>query len=165
MRIDDATLLITGANRGLGQALVEDALRRGAKRVYAGARRLVTHPDDRVTPLRLDVTDEAQIRAAVESVESLDILINNAGVSGVGACLADRRCAEISSRDAGAAGSAAAHESNGSSRSSRVPSPGRLCSRNVPPMASTRSFRPTRPEPCLGSAPPTPSSLTESRRS
>jgi NAD(P)-dependent dehydrogenase (short-subunit alcohol dehydrogenase family) len=81
MRINDATLLITGANRGLGQALVQDALRRGAKRVYLGARQPVTHPDDRVTPVQLDVTDAAQIGAAVESLESLDILVNNAGVS------------------------------------------------------------------------------------
>jgi NAD(P)-dependent dehydrogenase (short-subunit alcohol dehydrogenase family) len=75
------SVLITGANRGLGQALVEESLRRGAERVYAGARQQFSHPDARVTPLSLDVTDPAQIRAAVDGVESLDILINNAGVS------------------------------------------------------------------------------------
>jgi NAD(P)-dependent dehydrogenase (short-subunit alcohol dehydrogenase family) len=72
---------VTGANRGIGQALVEEALRRGAKRVYAGTRQPLAHPDGRVTPLTLDVTDAAQIQAAVESVESLDILINNAGLA------------------------------------------------------------------------------------
>jgi NAD(P)-dependent dehydrogenase (short-subunit alcohol dehydrogenase family) len=74
-------VLVTGANRGIGQALVEEALRRGASRVYAGTRQTLTHPDGRVTPVTLDITDADQIRAAVESVESLDVLINNAGVA------------------------------------------------------------------------------------
>jgi NAD(P)-dependent dehydrogenase (short-subunit alcohol dehydrogenase family) len=81
MKIADKSVLITGANRGLGQALVEEALRRGAKRVYGGARQPFVHPDSRVTPLILDVTDTAQIRAAAEKVASLDMLINNAGLS------------------------------------------------------------------------------------
>ncbi len=79
--IADKAVLITGANRGLGQALVEQALARGARRVYAAARRPLSHPDGRVTPVRLDVTDAAQIRAAVDTVGSLDVLVNNAGVS------------------------------------------------------------------------------------
>jgi NAD(P)-dependent dehydrogenase (short-subunit alcohol dehydrogenase family) len=80
-RIEGKAILVTGANRGIGQALVEEALKRGAKRVYAGTRQTVTHPHSRVTPLPLDVTDAAQIRAAVQSVDSLDILINNAGLA------------------------------------------------------------------------------------
>jgi len=72
---------VTGANRGIGQALVEEALRRGAKRVYAGTRAPFTHFDGRVTPLTLDVTNAEQIQGAVERVESLDILINNAGLA------------------------------------------------------------------------------------
>ena len=75
------TVLVTGANRGLGKALVEEALRRDAARVYAGARHPFTHPDERVTPVVMDVTNPAQIQAAAKQVESLDILINNAGVS------------------------------------------------------------------------------------
>ena len=81
MTIDGKTVLVTGANRGIGRALVEEALRRGASRVYAGTRQPLAHPDERVTPLILDVTDAAQIQAAVEKVDSLDILINNAGVA------------------------------------------------------------------------------------
>ncbi len=81
MTITDKTILVTGANRGLGQALVEEALIRGVRRVYAASRQPFAHPDDRVTPVIMDVTDWAQIQRAVESVESLDILINNAGVS------------------------------------------------------------------------------------
>jgi NAD(P)-dependent dehydrogenase (short-subunit alcohol dehydrogenase family) len=81
MTIVDRTVLVTGANRGLGQALVEQALSRGAKRVYACTRRPLTHSDARVTPLILDVTSAAQTQAAVESIESLDILVNNAGLA------------------------------------------------------------------------------------
>jgi NAD(P)-dependent dehydrogenase (short-subunit alcohol dehydrogenase family) len=79
--IADRAVLVTGANRGIGQALVEEALRRGAKRVYAGTRQPLAHLDRRVTPLTMDVTNAAQIQRAVESVESLDILINNAGLA------------------------------------------------------------------------------------
>jgi NAD(P)-dependent dehydrogenase (short-subunit alcohol dehydrogenase family) len=81
MQIADRVVLVTGANRGIGQALVADALRRGAQRVYAGTRQPLTHPDRRVTPLRLDVTDAAQIQAAADQVEALDILVNNAGIA------------------------------------------------------------------------------------
>jgi NAD(P)-dependent dehydrogenase (short-subunit alcohol dehydrogenase family) len=80
MRIADATILVTGANRGIGQALVEEALKRGAKRVFAGTRQPLDHSDGRVMSLTLDVTNAAQIQGAVESVDSLDLLINNAGL-------------------------------------------------------------------------------------
>jgi NAD(P)-dependent dehydrogenase (short-subunit alcohol dehydrogenase family) len=81
MKIADSTILVTGASRGLGNALVEEALIRGAKRVYAGARQRFAHRDRRVTPLVLDVTSSAQIQAAAGKVGTLDILINNAGIS------------------------------------------------------------------------------------
>jgi NAD(P)-dependent dehydrogenase (short-subunit alcohol dehydrogenase family) len=81
MTITNKAVLITGANRGIGQALVEEALTRGAKHVYAGTREPLTHPDPRVTPVTVDVTSPAQIQAAVDRVESLDILINNAGIA------------------------------------------------------------------------------------
>ena len=81
MTIADKAVLVTGANRGLGQALVEEALSRGAERVYAASRQQITHSDERVTPVALDVTDAAQIEAAVEAVESLDVLVNNAGIA------------------------------------------------------------------------------------
>ena len=80
MTIADKTILVTGANRGIGQALVAEALSREAGRVYAGTRQPLSHPDPRVTPLTLDVTSAAQIQAAAGQVESLDILINNAGI-------------------------------------------------------------------------------------
>jgi NAD(P)-dependent dehydrogenase (short-subunit alcohol dehydrogenase family) len=79
--IKDKTVLVTGGNRGIGKALVEEALRRGAKRVYVGTRQPLAHSDERVTPLTLDVTNAAQITAAAELVKDLDVLINNAGIA------------------------------------------------------------------------------------
>ena len=81
MTFADKTVLVTGANRGIGQALVEEALRRGARRIYAGTRGPLVHSKGCVTPITLDVTDAMQIKAAVQRVGSLDILINNAGVA------------------------------------------------------------------------------------
>jgi len=81
MSLKDKNVVVTGANRGIGQALVEEALSRGAKRVYAGTRQPLAHLDERVTPLTLDVTNAEQIQGAVGRVGSLDILINNAGLA------------------------------------------------------------------------------------
>jgi nucleoside-diphosphate-sugar epimerase len=64
MTIEGKTVLVTGANRGIGQALAAEALVRGAKRVYAGSRQPLAHPDARVTPLMLDVTSTEQVQAA-----------------------------------------------------------------------------------------------------
>jgi len=80
-KISGKSVLITGANRGIGQALVEEALNRGAARVYAGSRQGFSHSDARVVPLMLDVTDAGQIRDAADTVDSLDVLVNNAGIA------------------------------------------------------------------------------------
>jgi NAD(P)-dependent dehydrogenase (short-subunit alcohol dehydrogenase family) len=79
--IADSAVLVTGANRGIGSALVEEALARGAKRVYAGTRQPWHHPDERVTPLIMDVTSAAQVRRAADAIGALDVLINNAGIA------------------------------------------------------------------------------------
>ena len=81
VNIADKTLLITGASRGIGRALVDEALRRGAKRVYAGTRGPLQHADARVTPVMLDVTSAADIQRAAASIDSLDALVNNAGIA------------------------------------------------------------------------------------
>jgi len=81
MDITNKSVLVTGAHRGIGQALVDEALLRGAARVYAGTRHPLSHPDRRVTPLILDVTDAEQVQAAVARVEALDVVINNAGLA------------------------------------------------------------------------------------
>ena len=93
MNIANKTILITGSNRGIGRALVEEALKRGAKRAYAGTRGALQHADKRVTPLTLDVTNAAQIGAVADEIDWLDILINNAGVSPFDD-LSDRRVLE-----------------------------------------------------------------------
>jgi NAD(P)-dependent dehydrogenase (short-subunit alcohol dehydrogenase family) len=69
-RIEGAVALVTGANRGIGRALTEALLTRGVRKVYAAARNpeaLRALRDKRLVPLRLDVTDVDQIRAAVEA--------------------------------------------------------------------------------------------------
>jgi NAD(P)-dependent dehydrogenase (short-subunit alcohol dehydrogenase family) len=93
MNTSNKTVLITGANRGIGKALVDEALRRGARKVYAGMRTPAQHPDKRVIPLTLDVTSASQIQRAVSEVDALDVLINNAGVSPLDD-LRDRRVLE-----------------------------------------------------------------------
>lgn len=84
--IENATLLVTGANRGLGRALVTTSLQRGARRIYAGARDVATLTDlvriapERVVPLALDVTDPASLQAAAARAQDVSLLVNNAGV-------------------------------------------------------------------------------------
>jgi NAD(P)-dependent dehydrogenase (short-subunit alcohol dehydrogenase family) len=91
--LTEKTVLVTGANRGIGRALVAGALQRGAQRVYAGTRQPLVTSDDRVIPLVLDITDPSQIQGAVDVVESLDLLINNAGI-GLYDDLSDRAALE-----------------------------------------------------------------------
>lgn len=81
MNIENKVILITGANRGIGKALVTEALKRGAKRVYAGTRHPLPNTDSRVTPLTLDVTNLAQIQQVASEIEQLDVLVNNAGIA------------------------------------------------------------------------------------
>lgn len=81
MNIADRTILITGASRGIGRALIDEALRRGAKRVYAGTRGPLPHADARVTAMKLDVTSAADIQRTAAAIDSLDILVNNAGIA------------------------------------------------------------------------------------
>jgi NAD(P)-dependent dehydrogenase (short-subunit alcohol dehydrogenase family) len=86
MKLNDEVVLVTGSNRGLGRALVEAALKAGARRVYAGARdpkqlqSLLVQGEGRVVPLALDITDQSSLRAAAERAPDVSILINNAGV-------------------------------------------------------------------------------------
>ncbi|SHN36946.1 Short-chain dehydrogenase [Duganella sacchari] len=90
MNLNNAVVLITGANRGLGKALAQAAVAAGARKVYAAARNPATVDIAGVTPIRLDVTNAADIAAAVQAIPDLNILINNAGIStGSGVTTAD----------------------------------------------------------------------------
>ena len=77
--LEGATVLVTGGNRGIGKAIVDDLLTRGVKKVYATARAPQPSTDDRVVNLPLEVTDEASIDALVIAAPDVTVLINNAG--------------------------------------------------------------------------------------
>ena len=81
MKVGQKSVLITGTNRGIGHALVLEALQRGAQRVYAGTRGGLDIADKRVVPLVLDVTNDRQIEQAVRVTDNLDMLINNSGIA------------------------------------------------------------------------------------
>jgi len=82
MDLNGRCAVVTGGGHGIGRALVDEALIRGATRVYAGTRGgALQATDSRVTPVTLDVTNASQIQKAAEEVETLDVLINNAGVA------------------------------------------------------------------------------------
>lgn len=86
MKIENSIALVTGANRGIGRALVESLLENGAARIYATARRLddlqavVKRDPNRVTPLQLDVTNAAEVARVAALAEDVSLLFNNAGV-------------------------------------------------------------------------------------
>lgn len=80
-QLEHRTVLVTGANGGLGTEFVRQALARGASRVYAAARSPRDWDDARVVPLRLDVTDPASVSAAAREATDVDLLVNNAGIA------------------------------------------------------------------------------------
>ncbi len=86
-KIEGTTALVTGANRGIGRAIAEALLDRGAERVYAGARNPASLDElsekygERVVPLRLDVTDAGQVSEAITAAADVKLLVNNAGVA------------------------------------------------------------------------------------
>jgi NAD(P)-dependent dehydrogenase (short-subunit alcohol dehydrogenase family) len=87
MKMQDAVVLVTGANRGIGLAFAELALVRGARRVYAGARDPSKITLARVQALQLDVTSASDIAAAAKACADVTLVINNAGVAWPGSLL------------------------------------------------------------------------------
>lgn len=88
MQIKNSVVLVTGANRGIGAAFVDELRARGAAKVYAGVRDPGAFPAiDGVLPLALDVTDDEQVAAAAADAGDVQIIINNAGVAHVGSLI------------------------------------------------------------------------------
>lgn len=83
MNLKGKVVLVAGANGGIGAALVNELLERGAARVYAAARSAaaVRSGDARVVAVQLDITDPASVAAAAAQCRDLDLLINNAGIN------------------------------------------------------------------------------------
>ena len=81
MNITGSTALVTGANRGIGLAIVRELLARGADKVYAAARDTGTVPElDRVVPVQLDVTDHSRVEVLATELVDVDLVVNNAGI-------------------------------------------------------------------------------------
>lgn len=89
MKIQNATVLVTGANRGLGAEFARQALAGGANKVYAAARDPATVTLAGVVPVKLDVTDAATVAALAAMLGDVDLVINNAGVANTGELLAE----------------------------------------------------------------------------
>lgn len=82
MKLENKTVLVSGANRGIGKAIVEALLKQNVKKIYAAARNTKELPsfgDARVVPVQLDITDAAQIQKAAAQAGDVNVLINNAG--------------------------------------------------------------------------------------
>jgi NAD(P)-dependent dehydrogenase (short-subunit alcohol dehydrogenase family) len=89
MKLDNAVVLITGANRGLGLAFAKEALARGARKVYAAARDPASVTLAGVVPIKLDVTKPEDVAAAARDCADVTLLVNNAGIAAIGGFLAD----------------------------------------------------------------------------
>ena len=80
MKIEGSVALVTGANRGIGRALAEALLDRGAAKVYAAVRDVASVTDPRLVPVQLDVTDPDQVQTVAEQLGDVQIVVNNAGI-------------------------------------------------------------------------------------
>jgi len=87
MTLLNKVILVTGANRGIGAAIVQEMLKAGAAKIYATARdskTLLEFEDSRVVPLQLDITSDASVNAAASIAKDVDVLVNNAGTLAFG---------------------------------------------------------------------------------
>jgi NAD(P)-dependent dehydrogenase (short-subunit alcohol dehydrogenase family) len=90
MNIKGATVLVTGANRGIGRALLENLTGQGVAKIYAATRKpdeLTNLAGDLIVPVKLDITDRASVKALAEKLDDITILINNAGALAFGSLL------------------------------------------------------------------------------
>ena len=89
MKLDNAIVFVTGANRGLGEEFARQALALGARKVYAAARDPGTVRLPGVVPVRLDVNDPAQVKQAAAACGDVTLVVNNAGIASPGSLLDD----------------------------------------------------------------------------
>jgi len=87
MTLSNKVILVTGANRGIGAAIVQEMLKAGVAKIYATARdpkTLASFGDSRVVPLQMDITSDASVSAAAAAAQDVDVLVNNAGTLAFG---------------------------------------------------------------------------------
>lgn len=92
MKIENSVVLVTGANGGIGRAFVHELLKRGASKIYVGARDTASlapllAESDKLVALELDVTKPEQIANAAKAAGDITLLINNAGTAGFSGAL------------------------------------------------------------------------------
>ncbi len=99
--IKDRTILVTGANRGIGKSIVGEFLRAGARRVYAAARKLESLDEliaiygNRIVPLHIDLNNPDSITLAAQKATDVEVVINNAGIANVANPLASNAIASL----------------------------------------------------------------------
>lgn len=95
MKLDNAIVFVTGANRGLGAEFARQALALGARKVYAAARDPATVRLPGVVPVRLDVNDPVQVKEAAAACGDVTLVVNNAGIASPGSLLDDDAVAAL----------------------------------------------------------------------
>ena len=95
MKLDNAIVFVTGANRGLGEEFARQALALGARKVYAAARDPGTVRLPGVVPVRLDVNDPVQVKEAAAACGDVTLVVNNAGIASPGSLLDDDSVAAL----------------------------------------------------------------------
>lgn len=96
MKIQNSVVLISGANRGLGLAFAQEALKQGAKKVYAGVRNPTNTSTPGIVEVKLDVSDAASIAAAVMQCGDTTLLVNNAGIARLNSSVLDTSMIDLS---------------------------------------------------------------------